>query len=524
MKTTGNIGITIAVVTALLLAAACIGTYLLYAKETQKNKELETQLTELTKEEQRTAVMQRVNAQMEEIANEERRISDEQRESAEAQAKIAQQERQNAERERREADQERKNALLAEQKALEASEIAQSQRKIAEQQRAEAEYSKRITDTLSYITLGRSLGTVAMNQLQTGNPELADMLAYVAYLFTDRYHGNIHYPAVYQSLVATSQGKKTWNTHKGVVSSVEFYPNDNNLFLTASTYGEVMSHKMSDEKMTSKMLFSNSQYDFRDVYPLKNGDVYAVDRKGRVLVLRHNGLSKILVPTTEDLLLGVTPIGNQLLLVGEHTLSIIDTESIAIVKTRKVAFHIVYYNRYDNSPIAFDDNGGMHIVRSLDRLESSKVPYKGQVMAFASSKNSGIKAYGMLDGSIFLEYPNGKSVKLIGHRSRITKIKIIGYSIYSSSYDGTVNLWMADQEKIEPMTLFITHGWILDFTFDNKKQNFWAVDQKGNLTKTFISVPMMVDKLKNKLTRNFTREEWDYYIGKNVPYEKIINK
>jgi hypothetical protein len=34
----------------------------------------------------------------------------------------------------------------------------------------------------------------------------------------------------------------------------------------------------------------------------------------------------------------------------------------------------------------------------------------------------------------------------------------------------------------------------------------------------------MVGKLKGKLKRNFTRDEWDYYIGNNVPYENIIDK
>jgi hypothetical protein len=33
----------------------------------------------------------------------------------------------------------------------------------------------------------------------------------------------------------------------------------------------------------------------------------------------------------------------------------------------------------------------------------------------------------------------------------------------------------------------------------------------------------MVDVLKKKLKRNLTAEEWNYYIGKNVPYEVFIN-
>ena len=45
----------------------------------------------------------------------------------------------------------------------------------------------------------------------------------------------------------------------------------------------------------------------------------------------------------------------------------------------------------------------------------------------------------------------------------------------------------------------------------------------GVVTEALLSVPVMVDVLKKKLKRNLTTEEWNYYIGKNVPYESFIN-
>jgi hypothetical protein len=112
----------------------------------------------------------------------------------------------------------------------------------------------------------------------------------------------------------------------------------------------------------------------------------------------------------------------------------------------------------------------------------------------------------------------------VGHRSRITKIKIINWRIHSASYDGKVNLWLADQPKIEPMTIITTDGWILNFTFDKENDNVWCGDQVGTLTESLISVPMMRQMLKKKLKRNLTRQEWDYYIGRNIPYEPFIGK
>ena len=130
----------------------------------------------------------------------------------------------------------------------------------------------------------------------------------------------------------------------------------------------------------------------------------------------------------------------------------------------------------------------------------------------------------MKDGSIIYIDSKGKVRKLSGHRSRISKIKINGWKIYSTSYDGTLNLWKGNDDKIEPIELFSAPGWIMNFTFDNSKCNIWAGDNRGNLTEAFFDVKMMFLKLKDNLSRNLTQEEWNFYIGKNIPYEKFIRK
>ena len=42
------------------------------------------------------------------------------------------------------------------------------------------------------------------------------------------------------------------------------------------------------------------------------------------------------------------------------------------------------------------------------------------------------------------------------------------------------------------------------------------------MTAVIISVPIMVDIIRKKLKRNLTTEEWNYYIGPNVPYESLV--
>jgi hypothetical protein len=41
------------------------------------------------------------------------------------------------------------------------------------------------------------------------------------------------------------------------------------------------------------------------------------------------------------------------------------------------------------------------------------------------------------------------------------------------------------------------------------------------LSEALISVKMMADLVNKNLTREFSDEEWNYYIGKNIPKEKM---
>ena len=180
-------------------------------------KELEAQIEELKEKEMRSTVVKSVSAQMEEIANEQREISDEKREEALQQTRVANEMRLRSEIERQNALEAERNAVASEKKALEASEVAESQRLMAEHQRIQAEFSKRKADTLSYIALGRSLGSISTIQAQAGNDEMANMLSYASYLYTTRYGGDIYYPAIFQSLMQMSKSMNTWSEHTGAV-------------------------------------------------------------------------------------------------------------------------------------------------------------------------------------------------------------------------------------------------------------------------------------------------------------------
>jgi WD40 repeat protein len=285
-----------------------------------------------------------------------------------------------------------------------------------------------------------------------------------------------------------------------------------------------MQHDIEGESLRSTLLFNNRNYDFRDIYIDAASQLYAVSRSGHLVVKNAKGtvslpLDGVVHPQAISLMTDST-----LLVVGERSMAIYDPKRHAIVNTRLLDYRVTAVSRVDYMPLLFDDQGRMHAIKNINAYKSKRVPIDGQVSTYASSKNTHTEAYGMTDGTIYLVTSDGTVHKLIGHRSRISKMKINGHRLYSSSYDGTLCLWLTNSKKIEPMTLFNNDNWIMDFTFDNSKDYVWTANQNGTLTEALISVPKMVQKIKDGLKRDFTRKEWDYYIGENIPFESFTGK
>lgn len=516
--------VAIVLAAALVLSLACaVMLGVLYQREAARNEELKLQLDSLTEKESRAAVMQSINAQMEEIADQERLISDRQREEAIEQRKVAEAERQNAEQQRREAEEQRQNAIAAEQKALEASDVAQRQRTIAEEQRAQAEQSKRVADTLSYIAMARNVGTLAITQKITGNHQLADLLAYAAYTFTQRYGGDVYNPGIYQALSMTSASMKKWNVGKGAVMKMWELPGTNT-FASVSTYGEIaFQTKEKDGNLRSENIYRNSQYDFRDLVIDDKGTLYALSNTGHLVYGKRGDLHTIVIEGAQKPFRLFIHKDNELLVVAQQSIHLLETKTMTQVRQLPLNFITNVAGEDDHQLLLFDRIGHAYTADDkATKVTPKKLPFDVQPIAsYTYNWRNSYEAFGTQEGVIIIVDDHGNVHRLIGHGSRVTRVKFDGNRLYSTSYDGTVRFWPFTQQKIDPMTIIDTRQWVVSFAFDETMRYIWTADQNGNLTETLIDPYIMAEKIHDKLKRNLTREEWDYYIGHNVPYEKL---
>lgn len=489
----------------------------------ERNRELEEELSRLKEQENYSVVDRMVSKQMEEIAYSQQQLSDERSKEAIRQKEIAEEMTVRSEMERQNAIRAQAAAEASAQEARESAEMAEQQKKEAIVQRSHAEYARQVADTLNYRSLGRTLGTQSYDNFRAGDRELGNLLAWASYLYTKEYGGDLYGPAVFPALTQSAGGKTDWNIHNGSISDVDFIP-DTDRLLTASLYGEICQHELKGGTLNSKRLFTDKQYRFRDVFASKTGKGYFVSYTGHLVIVGRDFSTKVveLPGLTRPFKLEPMNDGGQILIVGERNMALLDTATDRVVGTRQLGFNVTCCSRRDHYPLLIDSKGGMHLVTDLDHVTDEKVPVTGKVTAFASSKTVNLTAYGMSDGTIYLVDAGGKVSKLVGHLSRVSKLKFNGRRLYSSSYDGKLLFWMTSDSQIKPITLFQSGSWLTCFTFDNQKEFIWAGGLNGNISQYLVSLPLIAQRLKSKVNRNLTKEEWDHYVGKGIPYRELL--
>lgn len=125
-------------------------------------------------------------------------------------------------------------------------------------------------------------------------------------------------------------------------------------------------------------------------------------------------------------------------------------------------------------------------------------------------------ALGTNTGTVFLMNEKNEIVKrLIGHQSAVTQVAFEGDNLFSSSYDLYLKMW---DKSLNPIDLTTSTDWIYCFYLPDSSC-IWVGDESGTLSRIVISPSQMASKIRETLSRNFTLEEWNTYIGVNVPFE-----
>ena len=69
--------------------------------------------------------------------------------------------------------------------------------------------------------------------------------------------------------------------------------------------------------------------------------------------------------------------------------------------------------------------------------------------------------------------------------------------------------------------MFQSDSWLMDFISNNDKDYMWAGEKNGTVSQYLVSLPKIAERLRRNVKRNFTQEEWNYYVGKGIPYREV---
>ena len=504
-------------ITLFLLFAVGISGYFVmpFRKKAQAQAQeralLEAQLREANEAQKSAIITRRVSSQLEEIAYQQKEISDAQKMEAENQKLIAEQMRDHAELER-------EKAITAQQAALEAYEAMDAQKRIAEQRRAEAEVAQMRADSLARLALARSLAVQAATQYEVGNKPLASLLSYAAWKFTVENHGDLYLPALYKALSLSSELSRQWRIHRGAIRSLlSFASAGSTYLLTTSQYGEIYRWKLAGDQLTErKTLFADARYDIRAMR--------ADTLQQRLFAMAYGG--QLLMITAEDKVeiqeLPVSqPIGLEY---WQGQIAIAQKDgAICLVSPETWKTQSLYQHPCAITALSFhagrlligDAEGGVYHVDRQGKAEPVWTAQAQPITAIGVQASSGLLAIGCKNGAVWVVQADRHQAKaLSAHVSAVTCLLFNGSHLYSSSLDGSINLWKLNGDAAAvASSVYEGQVWLHSFIIGPDEADLIIGDERGNLSQVIVDPQRMADQIYQRLERNFTPEEWNLYIG-----------
>jgi WD40 repeat protein len=157
----------------------------------------------------------------------------------------------------------------------------------------------------------------------------------------------------------------------------------------------------------------------------------------------------------------------------------------------------------------------------LVKNDSSKI-----IINSAACSNDGkYIAIGDIIGNVLLfEKNNYKFLyRYRAHSARVNSIAFDKKSKYmaTAGNDGKILIWTTLNFNIEPYKLVDNEAWVMLIKFNNEN-NLLSAYADGKIREWAVDYTEMAEEVKQKLKRNFTPEEWQQYVAKDINYQKTI--
>ncbi len=133
-------------------------------------------------------------------------------------------------------------------------------------------------------------------------------------------------------------------------------------------------------------------------------------------------------------------------------------------------------------------------------------------------------AIGDKSGNIIIIDPvsSRKIAQIKGHNARIQDIAFSpdNSQLATSSYDGTIRIWNANKLSETPVVITEHESWALAIAFSPDGRSLVTSSEKGDIFYWATQTKYYAEQVCSYVSRNFTDQEWDIYVGMDVDYQR----
>lgn len=400
---------------------------------------------------------------------------------------------------------------------------------------AEKENARR----LRMLSVGKAM---SLKSLQlSGQKDLQALLAFQAYLFNKTNKGAENEPDIYAGLYNTAiqNGNinyKSFKGHQGEIKSIVFVPGKNQFF-TSGTDGKVLKWAQDNQNQALQVMYSGN--DITEVLAVSPDASWLAcgssNSSIRMIPLKGNNMSYEMTGHTGEITSLIYSFDGKYLysaaLDGKVLKWDIAARTSVNVGTGASEISSLDISSNGNFLAGISTDGNVLVWSPGNNIDNFRIETTGKkikVIRFNPDRN--LLAIGDMDGKIEI-WDVENQIKISEFRAHESQINDIQFNtkpnqLATTGNDKKIKIFSAGEgwNFSEPPIIFNDiDDFVMVMKFSTDGQLLISGGTgNNNLLGRAANVEYLAGEIRSLVTRNMTAEEWNIYVGKDIPQEKTI--
>jgi len=423
------------------------------------------------------------------------------------------------------------------QQAQAEKQVAEQTALLAKENLTKAEKEKSLELKKRLVNIAQSM---AIKSVQTeADKDLKALLAYQAYIFNKEYDGSDYDPDIYTSLyrtMVTFRGRNfnSLKGHEAAARAIAVAPNKPLAYSTGAD-GKILRWDLNNLNAAPQLLIKNNSIN-RSLAISSDGKWLACGMGNSSIQIFN--LTKSGLPSMKE---GHKGWVNDLEFIDNKDLLISASEDKTVLcwdletnKSRTIAswpdrIRAICVSKDGKYVYGGIDNGTV-VQWNIENGEANTLFENKGISIYAICLNSAGNrlAIGDKNGNIIIISPSSGKIlaRAKGHSARVLDISYSpnNSQLASSSFDGTLRIWNALDLSDIPIVITEQESWIMAIAFTNDGLRIISSSNNANLIYYWPTrAEYLTEQICKFTKRNLTKNEWDSFVGEDIPYEKTCS-